>query len=43
MERGIVPRAVEDIFNIVKNSEERDDFDEQAFERAFKSDYDEYP
>lgn len=25
MERGILPRAVEDIFNIVKNSEERDE------------------
>ena len=28
MERGILPRAVEDVFNIVKNSEEREeDFD----------------
>ena len=25
LERGILPRAVEDIFNIVKNSEERDE------------------
>jgi hypothetical protein len=25
IERGILPRAVEDIFNIVRNSEERDD------------------
>ena len=28
MDRGILPRAVEDMFNIVRNSEERDeDFD----------------
>jgi hypothetical protein len=43
MERGILPRAVEDIFNIVKNSEER----EEEFE-IFKNDLmtygiDEYP
>lgn len=25
MDRGILPRAVEDIFNIVKNSEDRDE------------------
>lgn len=25
LERGILPRAIEDIFNIVRNSEERDD------------------
>lgn len=24
MERGIIPRAIEDIFNILRNSEERD-------------------
>ena len=24
MDRGVLPRAVEDIFNIVKNSEDRD-------------------
>jgi hypothetical protein len=43
MERGILPRAVEDIFNIVKNSEDR----EEEFE-VFKNDLmtygiDEYP
>ena len=25
MERGILPRAVEDMFNIVRNSEDRDE------------------
>lgn len=31
MDRGILPRAVEDIFNIVKNSEERDEEDFEIF------------
>lgn len=38
MERGVVPRAVEDIFNIVKNSEERDEDFEVMREEISRSD-----
>jgi hypothetical protein len=34
MDRGILPRAVEDMFNIVRNSEDKDDkFDDISFSR----------
>jgi hypothetical protein len=35
MDRGILPRAVEDMFNIVRNSEDRDDDDYEMLSREF--------
>lgn len=42
MERGILPRAVEDVFNIVKNSEERDD-EFEMFRNDMMNISDDYP
>mmetsp|Transcript_30795 Transcript_30795/g.30291 ORF Transcript_30795/g.30291 Transcript_30795/m.30291 type:complete len:137 (+) Transcript_30795:680-1090(+) len=47
MDRGILPRAVEDIFNIVKNSEERDDdfelFKSEVLSSSFDPPTHDYP
>jgi hypothetical protein len=42
MERGILPRAVEDVFNIVKNSEERDE-DFEMFRNDMMNNSNDYP
>lgn len=41
IERGILPRAVEDIFNIVRNSEEREEDYELLNNRMMRDDEDE--
>ena len=42
VERGILPRAVEDIFNIVRNSEDRDEEEEIELESDSEANIEQY-